>query len=343
MGDAVISTAQASAPGKLILSGEHAVVYGRPALVAAVNQRVYAAVQPHAENWLVSYEGWDAAAARSVEELSELCVRLDTAYEQFLEGALPITEVVGSPMNLLQYALGVTLAEARAETDCGRMHLEGEIPIGSGMGSSAACILALCAALDDALGRAFDPESLRKRVDRTEAMQHGKPSGVDAHTCLHGGMHVFAGGKARRVDMHEKNLLLVDTGAPASSTGECVMQVADRFSQSALWVDFEAVTARMEQALIEVDHDALRDAVRLNHRLLVEIGVVPQPVGAFVEQVESAGGAAKLCGAGAVRGTAGGILWVTGLDTDLLNSLAGTAGFTTMETTLDLEGVRVHA
>ena len=54
----------------------------------------------------------------------------------------------------------------------------------------------------------------------------------------------------------------------------------------------------------------LRESIRENHRLLVEIGVVPEQVSAFVREIEQAGGAAKICGAGSVVGDAAGVLLV---------------------------------
>jgi mevalonate kinase len=52
----------------------------------------------------------------------------------------------------------------------------------------------------------------------------------------------------------------------------------------------------------------MRALIRENHRLLVQIGVVPEKVQRFISAVEARGGAAKICGAGAISGNAGGTL-----------------------------------
>jgi mevalonate kinase len=89
-----------------------------------------------------------------------------------------------------------------------------------------------------------------------------------------------------------------------------VAAVRRAFEQSGIWDDFEAVERRMEDAVRRGDREALQQAVRDNHRLLATIGVVPEKVRSFVDEVEKAGGAAKVCGAGAVAGDAAGVMMV---------------------------------
>ena len=66
----------------------------------------------------------------------------------------------------------------------------------------------------------------------------------------------------------------------------------------------------MESALADNEVERLKELVRENHRLLVQIGVVPERVQCFVDSIEQQGGAAKVCGAGAIGGHQGGIVWV---------------------------------
>jgi mevalonate kinase len=108
-------------------------------------------------------------------------------------------------------------------------------------------------------------------------------------------------------------LLLAHTGTPDSGTGECVAHVRRQHElDTTLWSEFAAVSGRIRDAWVHGDEDALIHAVRENHRLLSAIGVVPEPVQAWIAGLEAAGGAAKICGAGAVRGRHGGVVWVVG-------------------------------
>jgi len=66
----------------------------------------------------------------------------------------------------------------------------------------------------------------------------------------------------------------------------------------------------VEAALAANDRRDIRDAVRENHKLLTKIGVVPEKVQSFIREVEAAGHAAKICGAGAVAGENGGMVLV---------------------------------
>jgi mevalonate kinase len=70
---------------------------------------------------------------------------------------------------------------------------------------------------------------------------------------------------------------------------------------------------RLEKALARNDTEEALEAIRGNHRLLRRIGVVPDRVSDFIAAVENRGGAAKICGAGAAGGEAGGVVLVTGI------------------------------
>ena len=103
---------------------------------------------------------------------------------------------------------------------------------------------------------------------------------------------------------------MADTGSPDASTGESVAAVREVHGGSAIWDRFARVTRELERALPGGNPAAVRALIRENHRLLVEIGVVPSRVAEFITAVESSGGAGKISGAGAVRGQAAGMVWV---------------------------------
>lgn len=268
------ATRRASAPGKLILTGEHAVVHGCPALVVAVDRRLEVTL------YLGESQGVDPRPA------------VDARYEAYKAGEIPVGEVLGEG-ELLAYVLAAMRLQARVE-------IESDIPTGCGMGSSAAVVLATAMAAgcsrDEALAIA----------DRTENLQHGQSSGLDARVCLLGGAHRYEAGTLKSVSPPQTEFRLINTGRPAATTGECVDQVGKRFpAGDPIWDDFRAVAKAMLDGVTP-------EAVRENQRLLTYIGVVPKAVQALVRELESRGLAAKICGAGSVRPGGAGVLWIVG-------------------------------
>lgn len=320
----------AVSPGKIILSGEHSVAFAQPAVALAVDRHAIAEIS-EIEVPVVSVTfANQPQIAMPLDELPALVDRLDQLHAEFIAGRRSIREVLSSPAELLLYTLALT-RPARGL----RINIQLTIPHGSGMGSSAAVILALLrAALPDA-----DRDELMSPALRAENLQHGRSSGIDLHTCLHGGLHLFQHGEARPLPAFPLPFDLVHTGVPASSTGECVARVRERHAGSAIWQDFGEITRATADALLKTDAPLWRQAIRANHRLLQQIGVVPAPVAAFIRQVEEAGGAAKICGAGSVEGDCGGIVLVTGIS-DFYPLLAG-RGYELNPVTMDRDGTRL--
>lgn len=143
-------------------------------------------------------------------------------------------------------------------------------------------------------------------------MQHGHSSGVDVYLVLHGGCIRFQKSAPKQSrPVPSRPFLLVNTGAPASTTGECVAAVAPILkNDSVLLNEFANVTDRFDRALEQNHHQNLIKAIRDNHQLLVKIGVVPKQVQEFIGSVEKSGGAAKICGAGSVYGSSAGTVLV---------------------------------
>ena len=317
--------ATASAPGKLILSGEHAVVYGEPAVLLAVDLRVRVRAEP-APTWTLELPGTPVARLGGVADLDRRRRELETAHAEFMAGLRPIGEVAPHPVTLLAYAC------ALAGGDPLRLQIESDLPLGAGMGSSAAVAAAVIAAILAARKAPADPERLIPLALAVERLQHGRPSGADVAAVVRGGLLRFRNGEVEsRRSPPNRGLRLVDTGRPDSPTGECVEAVRARHGlDRGAWASFGAVAAEIEAAFAGDEEERLIRAVRRNHRLLCQIGVVPEPVQALVCEIEAAGGAAKICGAGAVRGSAGGMLWTLG-PSDPIPALAARRGWRVIE------------
>ena len=158
--------AAGAAPGKVILFGEHSVVYGQPAIAAALGHGLGATVSSdHTGPWL-HIPRWGA---------SGLTVRPSEPHKG---------DAMCRAFGLALRAVGLELSAELAVT------IDGELPLGVGLGSSAAFAVALLRGLADyASCRLVDADLLQAAGD-IEAIFHGNPSGLD-HTvvatgqCLH--------------------------------------------------------------------------------------------------------------------------------------------------------------
>jgi mevalonate kinase len=150
-----MSTITASAPAKLILCGEHAVVYGRPAIALPL-----AGIRARAE----------IAPGQPGSGISVLARDLRRRWRIADDPGHPLSELIAGI--LAQYA---TLGS----TPNLRITIKSTIPIASGMGSGAAVATALVRALAAYLGRELAPEAISALVYASEQRFHGTPSGID--------------------------------------------------------------------------------------------------------------------------------------------------------------------
>lgn len=316
-------------PGKLILSGEHSVVYGQPALAMAVDRYVTATVSKEAQSQ-VSFDFADLAhhSQLSFNALHDLKNRIKRKYHRFISGDYSIRDVLQKPFELAQYALGAFAEAFNLSLPHGvKIHLQSDIPIGCGMGSSAATIVGVMDAVSRYLQVPMSKDALYKLALEAENMQHGRSSGLDLQLALQGGCLYVHDQKIESRALPTLPMMIVNTGSPTTSTGQCVEQAAPHFESMQLREAFASVTRAMDAALQEQSWEKMRDAIRENHQLLVKIGVVPEKVQQFVKEVEAAGGAAKICGAGAVAGDQAGAVLVSADDNNVIQLICERYGY----------------
>lgn len=303
---------KAIAPGKIILSGEHAVVYGRPAVAMAIDRCAQTTIR-RASGSDVSFSLHDYKQHESfkLRALHEMARRIQRDYELFQGGKLGIRQVLVKPVELILFSFITLLDGLHIKLEEGLdIGLTSSIPIGCGLGSSAASVLSELRALGHYLRVDFRPDWHYKYSMLAENLQHGKASGVDSYVSLNGGCVRFQEGQGVAVPMPRMPLFVVNTGMPEQSTGECVEFVKENKGNSSIWNDFEAVTNEVANVIGGRDTESMHRAIQENHRLLCEIGVVPDKVASFVKEIEASGGAAKICGAGAIAGDSGGMVLV---------------------------------
>ena len=304
----------AKAPGKLILSGEHSVLYGAPAIAMAVNRYATATAIEQSDS-LISFNLLNLSYHKSMTKkaLKEVKHRIGEGYESFKRGERNIKDVLKLPFELSQFALSHFLESINHHHEDGlKLTTESNIPIGAGMGSSAAMVLAVMHAIALSQKKSFDKEYYYQHALEAENLQHGQSSGLDIRISLQGGCLVFQAGEFTRLPTPQFPLFLINTGQPTSSTGECVEQAKKFFMHTNLKNDFSDVTQRFSQALNANNVRDLQAAIKDNHRLLCQIGVVPENIQHFIHQLEQQGYAAKICGAGSIKGHHAGMMIIVG-------------------------------
>lgn len=294
------------APGKLILSGEHSVVYGAPALALAVAQNVVAEFTRTSDTQLSVVSHALGEFSIQLDELPKLKARLDQRFQAFQQNLIAIAELLNGPEELLFY----TLAVANFQQP-GRIDINSQLPTGAGMGSSAAVIAALLCLADAESGETSNQADLIQRIRYCERLQHGRGSALDASAIVSGGVTFLHKNQPQALNAAvDEHWYIWHSGQPLSSTGEVVEQVRQQFAKTDIWSDFAEVTEQFKQALLCVDAEKIVAAIRQNQHLLRQIGVVPDAVATQINQLEQAGCAAKICGAGAVQGDNAGLVLI---------------------------------
>lgn len=327
----------ARAPGKLILSGEHAVVYGAPALSVALDLYTDVWFTPvhRSEGLRTAFENLSRGHFYPFDLLKGFKQSLDQRFDAFMQGDLPVQKIMQRPDDLAVYTMTSLLQMLPVPGRSSRLRLpvpgqlnsRSALPLGAGMGSSAAVIAATIVLYEHLLEL---PQSLEDRFERVrfcERLQHGKGSFTDAAAAVFGGMNVVRGEEVNHIDIADdhplrngSNWYWVLHGRPDASTGECVAAVRrDHGQDQALWQEFETCTLSLQRALETGDDPT--GLVKLNHQLLSRIGVVPDASTHFIQAVEDAGGAAKISGAGSVRGDYAGVKLVYMPDADEMAAL----------------------
>ncbi|MFC5973224.1 mevalonate kinase [Halomarina salina] len=284
-----------SAPGKVYLFGEHAVVYGEPAVPCAIERRARVTVEARDDDRL-RVEAKDLTLDGFTVEYS---------------GEGGDTPDVNVPTSLVEAAMGYVdgaVEQARDvadEPEAGfDMTVESDIPLGAGLGSSAAVVVAAIDAATRELGVELTQEAVADRAYRVEhEVQDGEASRADTFCSAMGGAVRVEGDDCRRIDDVPNLPFVVGYDGGAGDTGELVAGVRALREE----FDFAAdtigaigdVVREGEEALADDDVSAVGKLMNFDHGLLSALGVSSRSLDAMVWAAREAGArGAKLTGAG---------------------------------------------
>jgi mevalonate kinase len=262
--------------GKVILLGEHTVVFGHPALAAGLPVGVRAVVRPGTGR--VSCADWKLAATIGQPGVGD----------------------AGDVARALAELCAVLGADGRSLD----VTLEAGIPARAGLGSSAAMSVAVARAVAARVGAGDDAAALDAAVAAAETVFHGTPSGVDAAAARHGGVGLYskASGWNAAVVRQPIKLCLGFSGQ-IRRTGDLVERVGilARRSPAARQVieTLGDITRAGQEALALGDIDNLGRLFDLAHGLLAGLRLSTLPLERLVHGARAAGAlGAKLTGAG---------------------------------------------
>jgi len=262
----------ASAPGKIILSGEYAVVFGYPgiAVPAPIGMRV--------------------------------------AFEPSQQGKM-LLDWKDAPQKWLEYLGAIAERCGELGAQKGKLSVVNQLPLRKGMGSSTTLVIAVTRAL---LGQDCRAQALAVE----DAVNPGN-SGLDFAVIWEGKPVLFRKNTEPQPMNLPANLLenamLIDTGTPNEATPELIAWVRDR--EQELLPHLETIGECTERL---ATGENLQNVLHKHHRAQVALGVVPEAVQELIAEIERAGGAGKVLGAGARTG-GGGIVLALGNKEELIS------------------------
>ena len=296
------------AAGKVILLGEHAVVYGRHAVALPIADAVSASVADCDRVSFISIPQWG----------------VEQAVSSASSGAAAAVKLILSELSIDSSAYAIDVRTA--------------LPRAMGLGSSAAVAVAVIRAFNRFLDLDLDDERINSIAFACEKLAHGTPSGIDNSIAAIGAPMLFS--NADRLQIEE--LALQETPpiviALSSQPGLTIEQVAGvrsrrerrRNHYDAIFDQIDALSRAGAAALQTADYEELGSLMNICHGLLNAIEVSTPEIESMVSLARSAGAlGAKITGGG---GGGSVVALCPGTETDVINAFAA-AGFDTLSLT----------
>lgn len=265
------------AAGKVILLGEHAVVYGKRALALPIPRAVAATVCESESGLSLLVPEWN------------------------------LSQKIGARDSDIDAAIRLILRELGIDRDDFEIRMHSTLPRAKGLGSSAAFAVAIVRAFDVALGLGLADERVNEVAFACEKLAHGTPSGVDNTLATYARPMLFRnadGLQFDEVDLAEPPPIVIASGDERGNTHEQVAGVRTRYDNSresyaAIFEQIDALSVAGAVALSKRDYAELGRLMNINHGLLNAIGVSTCELEQMVGVARDAGAVgAKLTGAG---------------------------------------------
>ena len=267
----------ASAPGKIILFGEHFVVHGTKAILAAIDKRV-TVTSTFTENKTIKVNS----------QLGTIEVPISSSHEEVKSEFRPFVYLANNIINSEQNASGLEIT------------IDSDIPIGVGLGSSSACCVAAAASISELFNELSSEDILKMSIEAEKTI-FPDTSGADCTVCTYGGMIEHP--SIEKIDStFDLNLLIANSMIP-HSTKNSVEKVSkfkenneERFSQLC---DLE--NGLIDEVIIAMkNNDATTFGLKMseNQKYLEEIQVSNDTLRDMINSLSEISLGSKITGAG---------------------------------------------
>lgn len=277
-------TTISSAPGKVILLGEHAAVYGNPVLVASVALRTYAKVSKRNDDRFT-------LSNKSTNIMGMEFSRSDFPRMKKEWGTVLTAECLDKTFEKVGKSKGLDI------------ELSSEIPVASGLGSSASASSALCCAIAKELGHELEKKEIADLTWGIENIVHGKSSGVDPYAVTFGGVLRYRKGDFVRLKIKDYPELTIGNTGIKSNTSDSVndvMRLKEAYPE--FFSDYLSAMNHIvdygQKYLETGNFQKLGEIMNINHGLLSAIGVSSPELERLVWAARKVSFGSKLCGSG---------------------------------------------
>ncbi len=311
-------TSIAKAPGKIILFGEHFVVYQNKAILGAINK--YATVtseKTNTDNILVS------------SSLGQSSIQKDEDVSNVEKKFRPFFYIAKQVIEKNNFDKGITIK------------IESDIPIGAGLGSSSACCVAAAASILNLFNITDEKEVLELAINAEKTI-FPNTSGADCTVSVSGGIIEYQKEKgfSKIETENEFNFIIIDS-EHVHSTDKVVERVrkfkednSDVFTE--LCSEEERLIAKALDSMKKNDLETIGKCMAQNQMFLEQIGVSNDELLSITKEIEKITFGAKITGAG----DGGCIIALTQKDDDL-SEYVNTTKYQTYQVTIQKTGMQV--
>ncbi len=311
-------TSIAKAPGKIILFGEHFVVYQNKAILGAINK--YATVtteKTNTDNILIS------------SSLGQSSIQKDEDVSNVEKKFRPFFYIAKQVIEKNNFEKGITIK------------IESDIPIGAGLGSSSACCVAAAASILNLFNITDEKEVLELAINAEKTI-FPNTSGADCTVSVSGGIIEYQKEKgfSKIETENEFNFIIIDS-EQVHSTDKVVERVrkfkennSDVFTE--LCSEEERLIAKALDSMKKNDLETIGKCMAQNQMFLEQIGVSNDELLSITKEIEKITFGAKITGAG----DGGCIIALTQKDNDL-SEYVNTTKYQTYQVTIQKTGMQV--